>query len=992
MLKRGYYTGLCITLNGMQALAKVVADYFGGAFDCEDALSQFWQASSASEKKVRRSVVILLGRLGVGATRHRALLFKMLADSLRIRCQLLMGRYLKSASEDVAMNLVMVDGKDMLVDLIHAPGRLLPPEDLARSSGVGGAPSMVAGGMTGGGASAGGGSSGSRGSSASSSSFGGSGGSSGDPQVRRASVARPSSVVPLIPGPAEAAPKPQASDGIEHPPRLSIPAAREGSAFSNMSARQPHQPMMVFTAPKDTPKDMQAPPSATPKVAPTSLGTPEPSNGSARTPNTTAPSGDASAPIAKTRSESSLMSPGGGGGGGSRRHHHIGSSLGAVLEQPDLIRLDSGTVSLEAISPEMAAALMSKATATSLAAGPSPQQQQQRPPLAQQQPADLSWAQFPPPFPLPPPPTSGSYDGGGASTSAAAGAAKVGGPPAPSSAATSGAGHRHSQSFDMAMLSSYDLQSWTAPPQQQKVQQLQQLQQQQQQLQQIQAMNAAGTGFSAFALGNPQVTGAAVSLGVGQAGTAPIPSPHQSFPHPQPLQQEGGSSLSHWGQQPMSRSPFETSRAQADASVVTPTGRATSSGLSHGGLYAGGAMPSPTSTAGSSVATLGSLSGTPGLSGGGIQGGGGPRVSPGAGGGGPRISPGNANTSGSNGGIPSPVPWSLPPDVQRSRATSSTNTPMSTGGAGASASMSNAAGIKADGRKGGAGSAAGAEGDAFADLSPFRSVPMSRPEPPFKSLIQQQQELQQERAAAAAAAAGLAYTGGNGLQSPQHSHSRSNDSGNAAATPSGAGSGAMLNSFGSRGEIGAYEQHQAAGRIPSSDLQPVVRGGMVQEPDDAHHNLGAGSMQSSAFGPNGHGQQPIPQVMQGVQQQQQQLLVAGFAGQSGGGAGQRFSAFSNPPGGFQSYEAALAAQQAAASGAGVGPSSPWAQPQYLGGMQLQHQQQHGFPQDPNAYLHQQHQMMQGGGGGMLLGGGGGPQLETVLSRMPDLGIGPNQDW
>jgi hypothetical protein len=50
-------------LNALQALAKVVADYFGGTYDSEDALSHFWQAASTSEKKIRRwglcAVVVL---------------------------------------------------------------------------------------------------------------------------------------------------------------------------------------------------------------------------------------------------------------------------------------------------------------------------------------------------------------------------------------------------------------------------------------------------------------------------------------------------------------------------------------------------------------------------------------------------------------------------------------------------------------------------------------------------------------------------------------------------------------------------------------------------------------------------------------------------------------------------------------------------------------------------------------------------------------------
>lgn len=57
-----------------------------------------------------RSVVIPLGNLKYGAARHRALLFKLLADSLNIRCQLRRGDP-AGADEDMAVNAVMLDGK-----------------------------------------------------------------------------------------------------------------------------------------------------------------------------------------------------------------------------------------------------------------------------------------------------------------------------------------------------------------------------------------------------------------------------------------------------------------------------------------------------------------------------------------------------------------------------------------------------------------------------------------------------------------------------------------------------------------------------------------------------------------------------------------------------------------------------------------------------------------------------------------------------------------
>lgn len=125
----------------IQALSKIVAEYFGGSFDSEDALAAAWRETSRSEKKFRGSVVLMLGRLHRGgASRHRALLFKMLADSQHMKCQMLMGRNLgPGVPDDTAMIQVDVLHRPetsnskrqyCIVDLVHDPGRLIPCDQL----------------------------------------------------------------------------------------------------------------------------------------------------------------------------------------------------------------------------------------------------------------------------------------------------------------------------------------------------------------------------------------------------------------------------------------------------------------------------------------------------------------------------------------------------------------------------------------------------------------------------------------------------------------------------------------------------------------------------------------------------------------------------------------------------------------------------------------------------------------------------------------------
>lgn len=71
---------------------------------------------------------MLLGRLNDGTTRHRALLFKVLADGAKIKCKLLRGLEL-CGDEGTAMVVVSVDGRELLVDLVHEPGRLYTQDE-----------------------------------------------------------------------------------------------------------------------------------------------------------------------------------------------------------------------------------------------------------------------------------------------------------------------------------------------------------------------------------------------------------------------------------------------------------------------------------------------------------------------------------------------------------------------------------------------------------------------------------------------------------------------------------------------------------------------------------------------------------------------------------------------------------------------------------------------------------------------------------------------
>lgn len=126
----------------------MVAEHFGGISTHEEEIRARWLASSASAKAKARSIVIPLGALDAGTSRHRALLFKLLADSLNLRCQLVKGKFFGGA-DDSSINMVTVGEQQYLLDLMSYPGRLVHPEEYAtlarrRSGGAGGAPAAAA--------------------------------------------------------------------------------------------------------------------------------------------------------------------------------------------------------------------------------------------------------------------------------------------------------------------------------------------------------------------------------------------------------------------------------------------------------------------------------------------------------------------------------------------------------------------------------------------------------------------------------------------------------------------------------------------------------------------------------------------------------------------------------------------------------------------------------------------------------------------------------
>uniref|UniRef100_A0A7C9E4K1 non-specific serine/threonine protein kinase n=1 Tax=Opuntia streptacantha TaxID=393608 RepID=A0A7C9E4K1_OPUST len=110
----------------IQQLATLVSDYMGGPVGEPENMLRAWKSLSYSLRSTLQSMVLPLGSLTIGLARHRALLFKVLADSVGIPCRLVKGQ-LYTGFDDVAMNIVKIDeGREFIVDLMADPGTLIP--------------------------------------------------------------------------------------------------------------------------------------------------------------------------------------------------------------------------------------------------------------------------------------------------------------------------------------------------------------------------------------------------------------------------------------------------------------------------------------------------------------------------------------------------------------------------------------------------------------------------------------------------------------------------------------------------------------------------------------------------------------------------------------------------------------------------------------------------------------------------------------------------
>ncbi|XP_048331690.1 serine/threonine-protein kinase CTR1 isoform X2 [Ziziphus jujuba] len=121
------------TLVLVEKLGKLVAIYMGGTFPVEQGdLHMRWKLVSKRLRHFQKCIVVPIGSLSMGLCRHRAILFKKLADYIGLPCRIARGcKY--CAADHRSSCLVKIEDdrqstREYVVDLVGEPGNVHGPD------------------------------------------------------------------------------------------------------------------------------------------------------------------------------------------------------------------------------------------------------------------------------------------------------------------------------------------------------------------------------------------------------------------------------------------------------------------------------------------------------------------------------------------------------------------------------------------------------------------------------------------------------------------------------------------------------------------------------------------------------------------------------------------------------------------------------------------------------------------------------------------------
>ncbi|CAN6439734.1 unnamed protein product [Victoria cruziana] len=112
----------------VQRIADLIVEHMGGPVKDANDMVVRWIENSSKLRSSLQTSFLPLGCVKVGLSRHRALLFKVISDSVSVPCRLVKGS-LYTGIDDGAVNIVRTENdREFLVDLMGAPGTLIPAD------------------------------------------------------------------------------------------------------------------------------------------------------------------------------------------------------------------------------------------------------------------------------------------------------------------------------------------------------------------------------------------------------------------------------------------------------------------------------------------------------------------------------------------------------------------------------------------------------------------------------------------------------------------------------------------------------------------------------------------------------------------------------------------------------------------------------------------------------------------------------------------------
>ncbi|XP_057973897.1 serine/threonine-protein kinase CTR1 isoform X2 [Malania oleifera] len=117
----------------VEKLGKLVAIYMGGSFPAEQGdLHKRWKLVSRRLRDFQKCIVLPIGSLSMGLCRHRAILFKKLADHIGLPCRIARGCKYCVADHRSSCLVKIEDARQFLreyvVDLVGEPGNIHGPD------------------------------------------------------------------------------------------------------------------------------------------------------------------------------------------------------------------------------------------------------------------------------------------------------------------------------------------------------------------------------------------------------------------------------------------------------------------------------------------------------------------------------------------------------------------------------------------------------------------------------------------------------------------------------------------------------------------------------------------------------------------------------------------------------------------------------------------------------------------------------------------------